>query len=123
VTTLEPASTSEVARLASRGSPGSPATDTVVVVGKVLTGGDSAFADLPGLSTGSIVTIRTDAGTLTYTVSGSTLRPGSGLASDPLVTEHSPDRLVLVGIRYAASGDRLADALVVTAQLSDARAS
>jgi hypothetical protein len=118
VTTLEPASTSEVARLSSRGSPGSPGTDTVVVLGKVRAAG--ALAQLPALTAGTTLTIRTDAGTMTYTVSSATLRPEAALAQDPLVTQRVPGRLVLVGIRYADSGDRLRDALVVTAQLTGA---
>jgi hypothetical protein len=121
VSTLEPASTSEVARLQARGSPGSPGTDTVVVVGKVIAGGGGALGHLPELTTGSTVSIRTDSGTLTYTVVASAQRPVSGLASDPVITRHAPGRLVLVGIRYAASGDRLTDALVVSARLSGAR--
>lgn len=121
VSTLEPASTAEVARLGSRGSPGSPGTDTVVVVGKVLAGGDGALGHLPELRTGGTVSIRTEAGTMTYTVVGSARLPVSGLASAPAITQHVQGRLVLVGIRYAATGERLADALVVTASLSGAQ--
>jgi len=123
VSTLDAASTSEVARLETRGSPGSPGTDTVYVIGKVVAGGDSAFARLPELPVGATVTIRTDRGTLTYTVGASTLKAESALAQDPLITEHAAGRLVLVGIRYAASGDRLRQALVVTAQLTGAEPS
>lgn len=119
VTTIEPASTTEVARWGSRGSPGSPGTDTVYVVGAIRASG-SAFARLPALAAGNAVTIRTDSGTLTYTVRTTGLKPETGLATDPLFTEHVPGRLVLVGIRYAASGDRQRDALVVTAELTGA---
>jgi hypothetical protein len=66
------------------------------------------------------VTLRTDRGTMTYTVGSTVLKSSAGLAADPAITERVPGRLVLVGIRYAASGDRLRDALVVTAQLSGA---
>jgi hypothetical protein len=120
VTTIVPATTGEVARWAPRGSPGSPGTDTVYVIGKVLAGGGSAFADLPRLKAGSKVTIRTDSGALTYTVSASTSKRESTLAADPLFTEHVAGRLVLVGIRYDASGNRLGQAVVVTAQLTGA---
>jgi len=119
VTDLESASTSEVARWASRGSPGSPGTDTVYEIGKVL-GDDSGFAGLPQLKPGTTVSIRTDSGTLTYEVSATTLRPGSGLQDDPLFARHKAGRLVLVGIRYDDSGVLLDKALVVTAQLSAA---
>jgi hypothetical protein len=118
--TITPGSTAEVARLGSRGSPGSPGTDTVYVIGSVRSTGDSAFGHLPDLEVGSAVTIRTDSGTLTYTVSASTLEPEAGLAADSLFTEHRAGRLVLVGIRYAASGNRLREALVVTAELTGA---
>lgn len=120
-TTIEPGSTSEVARLGSRGSPGSPGTDTVYVIGAVRAGGDSAFGRLPNVRAGGTVTIRTDSGTLTYTVRTAGLKPETALATDALFTEHRAGRLVLIGIRYAASGDRLRDALVVTAELTGAQ--
>jgi len=121
VTTIDASSTSEVGRWESRGSPGSPGTDTVYVIGRTLADGSSAFAGLPRLKVGGKVSIRTDNGTMTYTVSASTLMPEAGLPKDPLFTEHVRGRLVLVGIRYDAAGDRLAKALVVTAQLSGAK--
>jgi hypothetical protein len=122
VTDLDAASTAEVARWEDRGSPGSPGTDTVYVIGKVL-GGDSGFSGLPDLKRGATVSIRTDSGTLTYRVSATTLRDQDGLADDPLFTKHKAGRLVLVGIRYDASGDRQDQALVVTAQLVGAKRS
>jgi hypothetical protein len=120
VTALEPASSSEVARLGTRGSPGSPGTDTVYVVGAVRPDGSSALARLASLRVGRTVSIRTDSGTLTYTVRATTLAPETALAADPLFTERRAGRLVLVGIRYDASGARLPDALVVTAELTGA---
>ena len=120
VTTIEPASTSEVARWESRGSPGSPGTDTVYVIGTVA-GRDSAFANLPRLGVGSRVVIRTDTGTLTYTVRTSGLAPVAGLTRDPAFTAHRKGWLVLVGIRYDASGNRRPAALVLTAQLTAAK--
>ncbi|MGY2874896.1 hypothetical protein ACVW00_002086 [Marmoricola sp. URHA0025 HA25] len=122
VTTLEPASRSEVARWESRGSPGSPGTDTVYLVGEVH-GTGSAFAGLPQVSAGSKVSIRTDNGTLTYTVGRASQRAVTSLEQDPLFRTHKAGRLVLVGIRYDDSGDRLDKALVVTAQLSGAKRS
>jgi hypothetical protein len=116
-------STSEVARWESRGSPGSPGTDTVYVIGRVYADGDSAFADLPRLKPGAKVSIRTDTGTMTYTVSAATLKAEAGLADAPLFTTRKAGRLVLVGIRYDESGDRLGKALVVTAELTGAKAS
>jgi hypothetical protein len=121
VTDLDASSDSEVARWDPRGSPGSPGTDTVYVIGRVRADGDSAFAKLPRLEAGSTVSIRTDNGTLTYTVRTTTLKQSSGLEHDPLFRTHKPGRLVLLGIRYDASGDRLAKALVVTAELTGAK--
>lgn len=120
VTDLDAASTSEVARWEDRGSPGSPGADTVYVIGKVL-GSDSGFAGLPQLKAGATVSIRTDNGTLRYTVSATRLEREDGLPKDPLFTRHKAGRLVLLGIRYDDSGDRLDKALVVTAQLSGAK--
>lgn len=119
-TTIEPSSTSEVTRLGSRGSPGSPGTDTVYVIGAVRPAGEGAFGRLAELKVGSTVTIRTDSGTLTYTVRASAQEPAAGLTTDTLFTQHRAGRLVLVGIRYAASGKRLRNALVVTAELTGA---
>lgn len=123
VTDLDATSASEVARWEARGSPGSPGTDTVVVIGRVYAGRASAFADLPRVKVGAKVSIRTDRGTMTYTVSAASLKSDAGLRRDPLVTAHQPGRLVLVGIRYDASGGRLGKALVVTAQLTAAKPS
>jgi hypothetical protein len=120
VNRLEPATRGEVARLGSRGSPGSPGLDTVVVVGEVFPDGGSAFGGLPRLQRGSTVSVRTDRGTLTYTVSDTTLARESVLAADPAIAARVPGRLVLVGIRYSASGHRMSRALVVTAQLTAA---
>jgi hypothetical protein len=120
VTTLDASSDAEVARWAPRGSPGSPGSDTVYVLGRVRTDRDSAFAALPRLVAGEKVSMRTDAGTMTYTVTDTGLAREDRLAGEPLFTTHEPGRLVLVGIRYDAAGERLPDALVVTARLTGA---
>jgi hypothetical protein len=121
VTGIDASSDNEVARWESRGSPGSPGTDTVYVIGRV--GEDRAFAALPRLAVGAKVTIRTDRGTLTYTVRGTSLQEHAGLEDDAAFIARKPGRLVLVGIRYDASGDRLGRDLVVVAQLTAARRS
>lgn len=120
-TEIDASTASEVTRLESRGSPGSPGTDTVYVIGRVHPDGESAFAGLPRLKAGAKVSIRTDKGTLTYTVSATKLEAESRLTGDPLFRVHRAGGLVLVGIRYDASGDRLDKALVVTAQLTGAK--
>lgn len=122
VTALEASSDDEVARLETRGAPGSPGTDTVVVVGRVLADGQGAFAALPLLGPGDRVTIRTDNGTLTYTVRTAALLARDGLARSEVVAAERPGWLVLVGNRYDDAGDRLGRDLVVTAQLTDATA-
>ncbi len=120
-TDLDASSDSEVARWGQRGSPGSPGTDTVYVFGRVRPAGDSAFADLSKVTVGATVSIRTDSGTMTYTVSEKKLKAESGLAQSSLFTTHQPGRLVLVGIRYDDTGSRLDKVLVVTAQLTGAK--
>jgi hypothetical protein len=121
VSDLDASSDAEVARWDPRGSPGSPGPDTVYVLGRVLAAGDSAFADLPRLKRGSRISVRTDRGTMTYTVSAIGLRSESGLGDSALFKTHKAGRLVLVGIRYDDSGGRLGKALVVTAQLTGAK--
>jgi len=91
----------------------------VYLVGEVH-GTDSGFGSLPDLTPGRKVSIRTDNGTLTYTVRAAGLEPASGLEQRALFKRHEPGRLVLVGIRYDDAGTRLTKALVVTAQLSGA---
>ena len=57
---------------------------------------------------------------MTYTIRTIARKPTDGLLDDVSVARRRPGWLVLVGIRYDASGDRLADALVVTAELTAA---
>ncbi len=118
---LTATSDDEVARWASRGSPGSPGSDTVVVVGRMSSG--APFEKLGELAKGSKVTIRTDEGELTYRVASTARTPVDGLLEDPLLTAKKPGRLVLVGNAYAPSGDRMTKDLVVVAELSGAKVS
>lgn len=115
-----PGSTSEVARWGTRGEPGSPGTDTVYVVGRVDDDGDSSFGHLAELKKGDEIEIRTDEGTLTYTVRALSSHAESGLISTDLFEQKVPGRLVLVGVRYDASGNRVAPYLLITAQLTAA---
>ncbi|MGO4257527.1 hypothetical protein [Marmoricola sp. RAF53] len=111
-------SASEVSRWGSRGQPGSPGSDTVFVIGEVRPGG--AFGALPDLRPGAKVALRTDNGTLTYTVRSVGSHAAAGITTDPAVVGKAPGTLVLLGIRYDASGDRTGDYVVVKADLSDA---
>lgn len=115
------ASTGEVARWGSRGLPGSPGTDTVYVIGSTRADGDSAFARLPRLKPGARVTIRTDRGRLTYTVSSAADRPTGGLAKNDAFAAKVPGRLILVGLRVDRGGDATGTAYVVVARLTAVR--
>ena len=90
---LEPSSSSEVARWSTRGQPGSPGTDTVFIVGSTDSG--EAFGYLPGIKDGEEVRLRTDLGTLTYTVVKVTT---GNPVSDKELSADVPGRLVLVGV-------------------------
>lgn len=117
---LTPRSTAEVARWGGRGVPGSPSRDTVFIVGKVSAGG--AFERLPQLRPGTQVLLRTGSGRLTYTVREVTERRATGLTRDLGFARRVPGRLQLVGIRYDSRGERTRRVLVVTAELTGARA-
>lgn len=110
----------EVARWASRGLPGSPASDTVVIVGEVQADGGGAFGLLYQTRKGRAVEITTDEGTLTYTIRTVKQQDAGKVLTDRSVTAQKPGRLVLVGNRYDASGNPEAKDVVVVAQLSDA---
>ncbi|MFL6060959.1 MAG: hypothetical protein ACJ72E_06995 [Marmoricola sp.] len=114
------ASTAEVARWGSRGEPGMPAKDTVVVIGKSYTRGVSAFDTLPRIRTGARIVIRTDSGDLTYTVRSVTTQKAAGLARTPTLRAKAPGRLVVVGIGYDRSGHETGRATVVVAEVSAA---
>ncbi|MCX6396153.1 MAG: class F sortase [Propionibacteriales bacterium] len=120
---FQAASTAEAARWGSRGTPASPGTDTVFLIGKVYTRGASAFAGLTGVRTGDVITLRTQSGAvLRYTVTSSTPRPASGLLRRPEFTQEKPGRLVLVGILFDRRDDqRTGKYQVVVAQLTGAQ--
>lgn len=115
-------STAEAARWGSRGLPGSPGTDTVFVIGKVYRQGDAAFDGLQSVEVGDKVVVRTDNGTLTYTVQVSEDRAAAGIASTSDFTAKVAGRLVLLGVLFdATDDDRTGKYRVVVAQLSAAR--
>lgn len=115
------ASTAEITRWGTRGQPGSPGTDTVYVIGKTYARGSSAFAALPKVKVGSRVSIRTDRGVLTYTVTSSTERGTVGIARNKTLAARVPGRLVLIGLRHDTAGDATGQALVLVARLTGAR--
>lgn len=114
------ASTAEVARWGSRGEPGMPAKDTVVVIGKSFTRGVSAFDTLPKIRRGAKIVIRTDSGDLTYTVGSVTTQDADGLARTPTLRTKAPGRLVVIGLGYDRSGHPTGKAVVVVAEVSAA---
>lgn len=109
--TLRPASDAEVSRWADRGSPGSPGEDAVVVIGSMDAG--AAFAGLGTVEPGTAIRLRTDQGTLTYTVARRLDVKASALLQHPELTRRGPGRLVLVG-------DRATTDVVVVAVLTGA---
>lgn len=119
---LIPTTADQLQRLSSRGVPGSPGDDTVVVVGaasSTSTASTTAFDNLGSVRIGATVEVETYAGTLTYTVSSRTRHNPDTVLDMPSVRAHHRGRLVLVVAHYT-NGDRTGDDLVVVAQLTKA---
>jgi hypothetical protein len=116
---LIPDAPGEVQRVASRGMPGSPGTDTVVIIGAATTTGRGSFDDLGKVTVGGTVELDTYAGTLTYTVRAKPLVSPDAVLTLPQVQAHRPGRLVLVVAHYD-NGNRIGKDLVVIAQLTKA---
>ena len=114
---LSPLSRDQVARWGERGLPGNPANDTVVVVGSTRDDTASLWG-LEQVGPGARITLTTNNGLVSYTVkSVRTLSSTTGTAT-ALMREPVPGRLILVGARYDASGERTASDLVLVAFLS-----
>lgn len=112
---LIPNSLSELSRWDARGKPGHPTAASVVIAGKTTVNG--AFSDLSELKVGDQITIRTDNGELTYTVTKvGTISVASELDNPAL--KNSPGRLLLVGTQYDSVSNRTSTDILVTAQLS-----
>lgn len=116
---LIPGTPGEVQRVASRGTPGSPGTDTVVIIGAATTTGRGSFDDLGKVAVGSPAELDTYAGTLTYTIRNKSLVSPDAVLGLPRVSAHTPGRLVLVVAHYDG-GNRIGKDLVVIAQLTKA---
>lgn len=116
-------STAEATRWGSRGTPASPGTDTVFLIGKAYTQSSSAFSGLESLAAGDKITLQTQSGAeLTYTVERTESRPESGILNTPDIANKQAGRLVLLGILYDNQDDqRSGSYLVVVAQLSAAK--
>lgn len=116
---LIPTTADQLQRLATRGVPGSPGDDTVVVVGAASNTSTAVFDKLGSVRIGATVEVETYAGTLTYTVSSRTSQDPDTVLDLPDIRVHHRGRLVLVVAHYA-NGDRAGDDLVVVAQLTKA---
>jgi hypothetical protein len=106
-------------RLAVRGLPGSPGTDTVILVGAANDRGTGALDDLDKVHMGDLITLTTQNATLTYRVD--TLRQASpdDVLTLPQVRARDTGRLVIDRARYVG-GNRTGSDLVVIAQLVQA---
>ncbi|HEX4190060.1 MAG TPA: hypothetical protein VHZ06_03630 [Marmoricola sp.] len=118
--TFRARSSAEAARWGTRGKPGMPAKDTVVIIGKTFTRGQSAFDTLPQVKTGARIVIRTDSGELTYTVLSTATERAAGLASTSAFSRTTPGRLYVVGVEYDRSGHLTGKDYVVLAEISGA---
>jgi len=113
---LIPRTTAELSRWDARGRPASPSDSAVVIVGKAKVGG--GFENLDSVATGDEISIRTDTGVFTYTVTQvGRIQVENQVANPDL--EDSPGRLLLVGSQYDAADDRATEDILVTAQLTD----
>lgn len=112
---LIPNSLSELSRWDARGKPGQPTSDSVVIAGKTTVNG--AFSDLSELKVGDEITIRTDNGELTYSVTKVGTIGVAGEVDNPAL-KNSPGRLLLVGTQYDSVSNRTSSDILVTAQLS-----
>ncbi|WP_310963336.1 class F sortase [Nocardioides terrisoli] len=113
---LIPDTADQVQRLATRGLPGSPGSDTVVVVGAASSTSIAVFNHLDRLRVGQEVRLETYGGTLTYTVRSETSHAPDTVLGLADVRAHHPGRLVLVVAHYR-HGDRERDDRVIVAQL------
>lgn len=116
---LIPTTADELQRLASRGVPGSPGDDTVVVVGAASSTSAAVFDELGSVRIGATVEVETYAGTLTYTIGSRISHNPDTVLDMPGVRAHHRGRLVLVVAHYA-NGDRTGNDLILVAQLTKA---
>lgn len=116
---LIPSSVDVLQRLGTRGTPGSPGNDTVVLVGAATTAGTGVLDDLGRVHTGDTITVQTPTGTLRYTVSTIGTHAAGAVLGLPAVRQHHRGRLVIDCAHYSG-GNRVGPDLVVVAQLSGA---
>ena len=100
--TVSPGSEDLFARLATRGQPGSPGRDTVVVLGVAGSGGAGPFGTT-ALRPGAAVVVETSRGRLGYRIERSRRIGAQRLLADPALQGRVPGRLVLVAVHQDAT--------------------
>lgn len=120
---LSAASSAELSRLASRGTPGSPGADTVVIVGEDRFDRSAALNDIADVAEGDTIELETYNATLTYTIGTVAKVDSEALAQQPAYSEKKPGRLLLIATTYDDQGNRTGEDTLVVAQLSAAVAS
>lgn len=117
---LESRSGTNLSRVGSRGEPGSPGTDTVVVVGQDRFDRQAALNDIADVARGDEIVLQTANGRLTYTVENTYSMASDNIPEASAIADKEPGRLVLIATTYSERGNRTGADTVVVAQLSDA---
>ena len=117
--TVAPGSTDLFTRVADRGMPGSPATDTIVVLGDSAAGGAGPL-DAAGLRPATPVVVETSLGRLTYRIDSSRPVSARDLLADRALQGRVPGRLVLVAVRLDAGGTPSGTDVLAVAHLTGA---
>lgn len=103
-------------RLADRGIPGSPGTDTVVVVGAASSSGDGVLDGIDDVRDGATIVLESQNALLTYRVTETRDVDAMKVLSLDAVTGKHPDRLVIDAAHYSGS-ERVGPDRVVVAEL------
>jgi len=113
---LIPDAVDELQRLGDRGIPGSPGTDTVVLVGASSTSGRGALDGIDSVERGDSIVLETQDARLTYRITSVRDVAASAVLSLPAVTARRTDRLVIDCAHYDSS-QRTGDDRVLVATL------
>lgn len=116
---LEAGSSNRLSRLESRGLPGSPGTDTVVVVGEDRFDRNAVLNDIADATVGQTIRLETGEATLIYTIDEILELSSDEVQQHPSVAEEDGTRLVLVATTFDDQGERTGTDSVVVATLSD----
>lgn len=117
---LIPDAPEQLQRLSDRGIPGSPGTDTVVLVGASSTSGRGALDGIDDVRTGAQIVLETQNARLTYKITSATDVDADQVLTLPAVTEKHTDRLVIDCAHYddahRVGSDRVLVATLVKAE-------